>query len=263
MFPGPRAARPRSSFFRGTNCYGRRGGRFSARGESVLCRTACLSWSARASGRHRHGRMARGARASRGAASGSTSCQALERGAAAKSRSAATFLAELRRQVGYFIAQGQPHDDLQRVVRLVPDYLVWMPYDTPLAEDVEHVYQELTVPQSPFNGTPPHADRQTAARLGADRRSAARAGPHRRGIASRVRRGRRGAALRLRRQALSAENLARVPLLVILRDGLMRPQAAGQPDYVLDDARARAGRGRLRASRRRIPQSAQLDGSLS
>ena len=26
------------------------------------------------------------------------------------------FLAELRRQVGYFIAQGQPHDDLQRVV---------------------------------------------------------------------------------------------------------------------------------------------------
>ncbi len=65
------------------------------------------------------------------------------------------FLAELRRQVGYFIAQGQPHDDLQRVVRLVPDYLVWMPYDTPLAEDVEHVYQELTVPHAPFNGKPP------------------------------------------------------------------------------------------------------------
>ena len=32
--------------------------------------------------------------------------------------------------------------------------------------------------------------------------------------------------------ALSADNLTRVQLLVILRDGLMRPQAEGQPDYV-------------------------------
>jgi len=46
------------------------------------------------------------------------------------------FLTELRRQVGYFIAQGRPHDDLERVVSLAPDYLVWMPYDTPLAEDI-------------------------------------------------------------------------------------------------------------------------------
>ncbi len=142
------------------------------------------------------------------------------------------FLNELRRQVGYFISQGQPRDDLERVVRLVPDYLVWMPYDTPLVEDVDHVYKELTVPHAPFNDKPPQPDdkRPHALVLIGDQ-------PHEPGH---IEVGLRPVftatgvvphfAVDVR--ALSAENLARVQLLVILRDGLMRPQAPDQPDYV-------------------------------
>jgi len=141
------------------------------------------------------------------------------------------FLSELRRQVGYFIAQGRPHADLHGVVRLVPEYLVWMPYDTPLAEDLDHVYGELTVPQAPFGEHPPEAGdtRSHALVLIGDQ-------PHEPGH---VEEGLRGVfeatgvvphfAVDVR--ALSAENLARVSLLVILRDGLQRPQTAGQPDY--------------------------------
>ncbi|HEY1602628.1 MAG TPA: ThuA domain-containing protein [Pirellulales bacterium] len=142
------------------------------------------------------------------------------------------FLSELRRQVAYFIAQGQPQEDLQRVVRLVPHYLVWMPYDTPLAEDLDYVYRELTVPLAPFNGHPPEPGdkRPHALVLIGDQ-------PHEPGHIE--------AGLRpvfaatdvvphfaFDVRALSADNLARVQLLVILRDGLQRPQAPGQPDYV-------------------------------
>ena len=142
------------------------------------------------------------------------------------------FLTELRRQVGYFIAQGRPHEDLQRVVSLAPDYLVWMPYDTPLAEDIDHVYGELTVPQAPYAGRPPSPDDATphALVLIGDQ-------PHE---PAHVEAGLRPVfeatgvvphfAVDVR--ALSAENLARVRLLVILRDGLQRPQTAGQEDYI-------------------------------
>ncbi len=117
-------------------------------------------------------------------------------------------------------------------MRLVPDYLVWMPYDTPLAEDVEHVYQELTVPHAPFNGKPPQPndDRPHAFVLIGDQ-------PHEPGHIEEGLRPVFAAAgvephFVVDVHALTAENLARVPLLVILRDGLMRPQAADQPDYV-------------------------------
>ncbi|MGD9724495.1 MAG: ThuA domain-containing protein [Pirellulales bacterium] len=140
-------------------------------------------------------------------------------------------LVELRRQVAYFIAQGRPPEELANVVRLVPDYLVWTPYDTPLAEDVQHVYTELTVPHAPFGGRPPSADDQRphALVLIGDQ-------PHEPGHLE--------AGLRpvfaatgvvphftFDVRALNAENLARVRLLVILRDGLQRP-GAGQADYV-------------------------------
>ena len=51
------------------------------------------------------------------------------------------FLAELRRQVGYQISQGRPRADLLEQIRIPSDDLVWMPYDNPTAEDIEHVYQ--------------------------------------------------------------------------------------------------------------------------
>ena len=66
------------------------------------------------------------------------------------------FLTELRRQVGYFIARGSRATICNALSALVPDYLVWMPYDTPIVEDLDHVYHEgLTVPVAPFEGRPP------------------------------------------------------------------------------------------------------------
>jgi type 1 glutamine amidotransferase len=141
------------------------------------------------------------------------------------------FLVELRRQVAYFIAKGRPHEELHHDIALVPDYLVWMPYDTPIADDVEHVYKELTVPHAPFHGRPPAADdpRPHALVLIGDE-------PHEPGHIE----------LGLRPvfestgvvphftvdvRALSAENLKPVKLLVILRDGLLRPHVPGQKDY--------------------------------
>jgi type 1 glutamine amidotransferase len=142
------------------------------------------------------------------------------------------FLAELRRQVAYFIAKGRPREELHHDIALVSDYLVWMPYDTPIAEDVEHVYGELTVPHAPFRGRPPAADdkRAHALVLIGDE-------PHEPGHIE--------AGLRpvfeatgvvphftVDVRALSADNLAHVKLLVMLRDGLLRPHVPGQKDFV-------------------------------
>lgn len=134
-----------------------------------------------------------------------------------------SFLMELRRQVGYTISLGRLETALPDEVRLPAGEMVWMPYDTPTAVDVGHVYEELTVPLAPFNGRPPQPDdpRPHALVLIGD-------GPHEPGH---VEAGLRPAfaatgvvpyfAVDVR--ALSAENLARVPLLVILRDGMQRP----------------------------------------
>lgn len=142
------------------------------------------------------------------------------------------FLTELRRQVGWFIAQGKPHDALQNEIRIPADYLVWMPYDHPSAEDIEHVYQEMTVPIAPFHGRPPEKSdsRPHALILYGDL-------PHEPGH---IEEGLRPVfeaggvvphfAVDVR--ALSSEALSQVRLLVVLRDGLQRPQAESKSHYV-------------------------------
>lgn len=142
------------------------------------------------------------------------------------------FLFELRRQVGYFIAQARPASDLQSVIKLVPDYLVWMPYDTPLAEDIDHVYQELTVPQAPFAGRPPEIGAKPAHALVLIGDQPHEPGHIEEGLRPVFRAAGVVPHFAVDVRALSAENLARVSLLVILRDGLQRPQAPGQADYV-------------------------------
>jgi type 1 glutamine amidotransferase len=142
------------------------------------------------------------------------------------------FLAELRRQVAHGIAQGRPLAAVRDEVRIPADYLAWAPYDTPTAEDIESVYREQTVPAAPFHGRPPRDGdpRPHALVLIGD-------GPHEPGSIE--------AGLRpvfeatgvephftVDVRALSAENLARVQLLVILRDGLQRPGKGERPDYV-------------------------------
>ncbi len=141
------------------------------------------------------------------------------------------FLAELRRQVGYHIAQGRPLVGLQDQIRLPIEELVWMPYDNPTAEDIASVYRELTVPIAPFHGRP---------RAATDRRPHALIligdQPHEPGH---IEEGLRPALeatgvvphFTVDVNALSAKNLAEVGLLVILRDGLQRPDRDGRANY--------------------------------
>lgn len=135
------------------------------------------------------------------------------------------FLTEVRRQVGHHVALGRPRADLPDPLPLPADLMVWMPYDTPTAEDLDHVYRELTVPSAPFGGRPPAANdpRPHALVLIGD-------GPHEPGHIEEGLPPAFEAAgvvphVTVDVRALSAENLARVRLLVVLRDGLQRPGA--------------------------------------
>jgi type 1 glutamine amidotransferase len=110
--------------------------------------------------------------------------------------------------------------------------MTWMPYDTPVAEDLEHVFRELTVPAAPYSGRPPSVDDKTphALVLIGD-------GPHEPGhieVGLRPVFAATGVTphFTVDTRALSAENLARVRLLVILRDGLARPRADGSGDHM-------------------------------
>lgn len=150
------------------------------------------------------------------------------------------YLVELRRQISYVISQGRPRElitdfkshYLQREVRIHPDYIVWNPYDAPRREDLEHVYDELTVPNAPFNGQDPKPskDKPQALVFYADQ-------PHEPGYSP--------PGLRLVFEAtgvtphftvdvraLTAENLSKIDLLVIYRDGLLRPSADSDSNYI-------------------------------
>ncbi len=142
------------------------------------------------------------------------------------------FLAEIRRQVGFHIAQGRSIVDLRDQVRLPADCFVWMPYDGPLAEDIVHVYRELTVPKAPFQGRESSASdpRPHALVLVGDQ-------PHEPGH---LEDGLQPAFeatgviphFAVDVNTLSAENLAKVRLLVILRDGLQRPQLSNKGNFM-------------------------------
>jgi type 1 glutamine amidotransferase len=151
------------------------------------------------------------------------------------------FLSELRRQVAYAIAQGRPLPPLASVNAALLAELAWPPYDGPTADDLAHVYHELTVPFSPFNGRRPqrHDGTPHALVLIGDQ-------PHEPGH---IEEGLRPAfretgviphfAVDVR--ALSAENLAHVRLLVVLRDGLQRPLPSdGEPFMWMTDEQQQA-----------------------
>jgi len=142
------------------------------------------------------------------------------------------FLTELRRQVGYVVCQGRPREALGPSVTIPAGDLVWMPYDTPLTEDLNHVFDELSVPAAPFNGRIPKPgdDRPHALVLFGDQ-------PHEPGH---IEPGLRAVFeatgvvphFTVDVRALSAENLARVQLLVVLRDGLQRPMTGEKSDFI-------------------------------
>ncbi len=142
------------------------------------------------------------------------------------------YLLELRRQVAYLVAQGRPLADILYEVRIEPEWLVWMPYDQPRPEDIEHVHSELTVPRAPFALRPfsPDDTRPRALALIADRfhepahiEAALAPVLERAGVDARF---------TVDVRALTAENLKQVQLLVILRDGMLWPRGHDQP-YVV------------------------------
>jgi type 1 glutamine amidotransferase len=142
------------------------------------------------------------------------------------------FLAELRRQVGYHICQGRPHEGLRDQLSLPADCFVWTPYGNPTAGDIEHVYRELTVPIAPFHGSAPAVSdsRPHALVLIGDQ-------PHEPGHLEEGLRPVFEATgvvphFTLDVNALSAQNLAKVQLLVVLRDGLMRSQRDDHTQFI-------------------------------
>lgn len=151
------------------------------------------------------------------------------------------FLDEIRRQVGYAVAQGRRLPPLTTLNPAVLAYQAWMPYDGPTADDWNHVYRELTVPHAPFNGNPPAANdgAKHALILIGDQ-------PHEPGhIEEGLRPALRAADVvphfTVDVRALSADNLAHVQLLVVLRDGLQRPLPEdGEPYMWMTDEQQRA-----------------------
>lgn len=132
------------------------------------------------------------------------------------------YLAELRRQVGYLVAQDRPRAQIPDEIQIGAEYQVWMSYDNPSREDIDHVYGELTAPFAPFGNNPPgRGGAPHALVLIGD-------GPHEPGHLEEGLRPVFEATgvtphFTVDVKTLNAANLARVPLLVILRDGWMRP----------------------------------------
>jgi len=131
------------------------------------------------------------------------------------------FLVELRRQVGHCVAQGWPLEPVRKRVRIEPEWLVWMPYDHPTMEDIDHVYSELTVPKAPFALDPFRADERAARVLVVIGDS-----PHEPGHLEAA-----GVAARLAvdPRSISEETLRSVELLVLLRDGYWWPDGPEKP----------------------------------
>jgi type 1 glutamine amidotransferase/glyoxylase-like metal-dependent hydrolase (beta-lactamase superfamily II) len=139
------------------------------------------------------------------------------------------YLRELRRQVASLVVESQPLQRIRSQVHIAPEWLVWKPYDSPTAEDIEHVYRELTVPLAPFGGplsNPPREQPRAMAIIG-DRvhdpayiEAGLRAAFRRAGVAP---------SFVFDVRALSRENLRHVELLVILRDGAVWPDGHEKP----------------------------------
>jgi type 1 glutamine amidotransferase len=135
------------------------------------------------------------------------------------------FLEELRRQVAYCISMGRPLEATQKEILLPASYYTWMPYDVPRPSDIAHVYRELTAPHAPFSGA--EVARPAALVLIADRyhepehlEAGLRPAIQAAGVTP---------YFTVDVAALSGENLTKVDLLVILRDGMLWPEGPDKP----------------------------------
>ncbi len=141
-------------------------------------------------------------------------------------------ITELRRQVGHQIAQGRSVEFIRDQVCLPIDYLVWMPYDNPVAADIEHVYHELTVPFAPFRGHAPVARGPWPHALVLIGDQPHEPGHIEEGLQPVFEATGVIPHFAVDVKSLTAENLAKVGLLVILRDGLQRPGPDARADFL-------------------------------
>lgn len=137
------------------------------------------------------------------------------------------FLRELRRQLGHAVAQGWPQDQVLRRVRIEPEWLVWMPYDTPTPGDLAHVYSEITVPRAPFLSDPVAVEDSRPLALAVIGDSPHEPGHLEEGLAPIFERAGVACRFAVDPRALSRENLAKVKLVVLLRDGYVWPAGPG------------------------------------
>lgn len=141
------------------------------------------------------------------------------------------FVSELRRQVGYGIAMERPLASIQREFLLPAAYYTWMPYDLPAPEDIAAVHRELTHPIAPFGPSPRFdASKKQALVLIGDRfhepehlEAGLRPAFNAAGIQ---------AHFTVDYNTITASNLARVDLLIILRDGMVWPAGPDGPQRI-------------------------------
>jgi len=131
--------------------------------------------------------------------------------------------------VGHWVAQGRPLEAIKKEVVLPAGVMVWMPYDAPAEEDIHHVYSELTIPRSPFNGHFPETDDSRPHALVLIGDLPHEPGHIEEGLTPVFESTRVVPHFAVDVRALSAENLARVQLLVILRDGMNWPEGGSRP----------------------------------
>jgi len=130
------------------------------------------------------------------------------------------FVREIFRQVAFGIAMERPLASIQSELLIPASHLVWMPYDTPSPEDVTAVYRQLTAPVAPIWRTPTPGKKQALVLIG-DRfhepehfLDTLRPVIESTGVETQF---------IVDYRALTRENLARVDLLIILRDGMVWP----------------------------------------
>ena len=128
-------------------------------------------------------------------------------------------LAELRDQVAYGIAIGHSLPEVQKYVRIPDGLQYWTTHTRPREAQIAHVYRELTVPNAPFHGRPPQPGDSSPHALVLIGDSPHPPAPIRKALALVFQATGVTPHFAVDVNALSAENLSRVQLLVILRDG--------------------------------------------
>ena len=139
-------------------------------------------------------------------------------------------LGELRIQVAHDIAAGYSLEEIQGRVRISYDLLFWTTHSKPRTDLIEHVFRELTVPSAPFYGEPPEpADaRPHALVIFGD--SPHPPAPIEEALGQILEATGVVPHFSVDVEALSAGNLAKVQLLLILRDGRQVPRTDGRRD---------------------------------